>query len=181
MNFCPKCGTQVKVGTRFCPKCGFGLQAAATSTASEPVQATSHAINETTATAEPIGTRTNANEAAVDYQSNLGLVGATKQYFQNYVNFNGRMSRANFWWAYLGFLIIYLIAVLFGVAFGNNIVAELVALGCSLPTLTGEIRRLHDSNHSFKAFFWVLLPIVGWIYWIVLLCKPGDQQANRFG
>lgn len=175
MNFCPKCGTAVALGARFCPNCGFDLHAAAgqtstvNQTASQPVASAA-----STAWSTPGG-------ATVDYQSNLGFIGATKQYFQNYVNLSGRMSRANYWWAYLAATLIGVAWLLLDAAFGSKIFSTIGGLVMFMPNITGMVRRLHDSNHSTWSVCWLLVPIVGWIYFLVLLLRAGYQEANRFG
>jgi len=118
---------------------------------------------------------------AVDYQSNLGFIGATKQYFQNYVNFNGRMSRANYWWAYLAVALIGLAFLILDVAFDSRIFASIGGLVLFMPDLTSMVRRLHDSNHSAWMVLWLLVPVAGAIYFLILLLQAGDQEANRFG
>jgi len=196
MNFCPKCGTAVKAPAHFCPSCGFDLstagESATTGTAQPTAQPSQTApiSNETatnttpvtpTATRSQAATTNVAPDAPIDYQSNLGLIGAMKQYFQNYVNFNGRMSRANFWWAYLGYMIVYVAVLIIDLSINSNVLMGLVTLVFAVPSLTSFSRRLHDSNYSFTNYFWVLLPVIGWIYLIILICKPGDTEANRFG
>ncbi|MFC6181444.1 DUF805 domain-containing protein [Lactiplantibacillus daowaiensis] len=191
MNFCPKCGTAVSQEVRFCPKCGFDLSG--TSTANSTSTVTPEAVS---AQPTPMRTATSTNDQAqwqattatataeTDYQSNFGFMGATKELFNHYVTFSGRMSRANFWWAYLGYLVLYLIAMTLYYSFGDTFSSLLliaIVLIYTCPLLSAASRRLHDTNRSF-GYYWVLLiPIVGAIWLIVLLCKAGDEQANRFG
>lgn len=178
MNFCPKCGAQIEEGALFCPKCGFNLQARVVpgTTTGEPVQAVPQAI-----TTVPPLSRTTAGNPDGNYQSNLGFIGATKQYFVNYVNFSGRMSRANYWWSYLAAVLIALVAGILTYATGSYVPYYFEGIALLLPNLTSLVRRLHDSNHSGWACLWGLIPIIGSIYVLVLLLKAGDQTANRFG
>lgn len=193
MNFCPKCGTSVKAGARFCPNCGFDLQvkgATPTSAASAPAQATPQPqvqpqtqpqvqFQQQATMAAPMPQAT-AN-GAIDYQSNLGLFGAFSEYMKEYAKFNGRMSRANYWWAYLAISIIEVIALTLSYAMGSFLLLNVVGLLFFVPGCSSYVRRLHDSNLSAVNILWLFLPIAGPIYLLVLLCKPGDQQANRFG
>jgi len=173
MNFCPKCGTEVKPGARFCPNCGFNLQGGTTSAVGS-----NQAVPQSSAV---IPNSRMAADGSTDYQSNLGFMGAMEQFFENYVNFNGRMSRANYWWAYLGTFLMDLVALLLSYAIGNNLPSYLLNLAILLPSLTSLGRRLHDSHHSLANILWALIPIVGGIYVLILLCKAGDQEANQFG
>lgn len=192
MNFCPKCGTSVKAGARFCPNCGFDLQvkgatpATPTPAASvtpqpqgQPQTQPQVQFQQQATMAAPMP-RTAAG-GAIDYQSNLGLIGAFKQFVHEYAKFDGRMSRANYWWAILATNIITAIAMILSYAMGSFLISNVVSLLFFVPGLSSMLRRLHDSNTSTVNVLWLFLPIAGAIYFIVLLCKPADQQANRFG
>ncbi len=196
MNFCPKCGTAVKAPAHFCPSCGFDLSTAGESATTDTAQPTAQhsqtapISNETVTNPTPVtptpmrsqaATTNDAPDALIDYQSNLGLIGATKQFFQNYINFNGRMSRANFWWSFLGYLIIYVASFLISWAANDYIIMQIVGYALVLPSFTSFSRRFHDSNRSFWWYWFVLLPGAGAFYVLYLASKPGDTQANRFG
>jgi len=59
--------------------------------------------------------------------------------------------------------------------------SDLIIFGFVLPMLAVAVRRLHDND---KSAWWVLLslvPVLGSIALIVLLCLPGTQGTNRFG
>jgi uncharacterized membrane protein YhaH (DUF805 family) len=59
--------------------------------------------------------------------------------------------------------------------------SNLWSLATLLPTLSITWRRLHDVNKSGGWFFFIFLPIVGWILLLIQLVKEGDADANRFG
>ena len=50
-----------------------------------------------------------------------------------------------------------------------------------LPSLGIAVRRLHDINKS--GWFWLIIfvPIIGLVYVIYLLAKPGDVGDNQYG
>lgn len=120
---------------------------------------------------------------------------------QKYATFEGRAARSEFWWFYLGFLLMaafcgviiylgfdqetqqmgslgYLGIGLFGIVF----------IGCIIPWIAVTIRRFHDRDMSG---WWVLgffligfIPVVGGIAGIVqlvILCLKGTTGENRFG
>jgi uncharacterized membrane protein YhaH (DUF805 family) len=63
----------------------------------------------------------------------------------------------------------------------GGLFSGIYGLAVFLPSLAVGIRRLHDTNHSG---WWVLIgviPIVGWIWIIVLLAKQGDTADNTYG
>lgn len=56
-----------------------------------------------------------------------------------------------------------------------------VQLVLYVPLLAVLIRRLHDSGRH-GGWFWIgFVPFIGWLLIIILLAKPSDQGANRFG
>ena len=40
---------------------------------------------------------------------------------------------------------------------------------------------MHDIGKGGGWYFILLIPIVGWILWIVWCCKPSEPCPNRFG
>jgi len=50
-----------------------------------------------------------------------------------------------------------------------------------LPTLALWSRRLHDRDHSFWWFLWVVVPMVGWFVLLIGALRRGTRGDNRFG
>lgn len=57
----------------------------------------------------------------------------------------------------------------------------LYALGTLLPNLAVTVRRLHDTGKSGWWIFINFVPLVGFIWLIVLLATAGQQQPNEYG
>lgn len=53
--------------------------------------------------------------------------------------------------------------------------------GSWLPVLSISIRRLHDTDHSGWWYFINAVPLIGPIWFLVLMCLPGTHGNNRFG
>lgn len=99
------------------------------------------------------------------------------------VDFKGRATRREFWcfqvglYAVIGFLILVS-------KFCGDWAFPLVGLSFLLllpPTLSVTTRRLHDSGKSGGWQCVVLIPILGSIIFLVLMCLKGDPGPNRFG
>lgn len=95
----------------------------------------------------------------------MPIVDAVKACFTKYADFDGRATRAEYWWFFL--------AVLLGSAITSLIARglyELLALVTLLPMLAVGARRLHDTNRSG---WWQLLALVpfGVILVIVFLAQ----------
>lgn len=89
---------------------------------------------------------------------------AIKKCFQNYANFNGRASRAEYWWFYLFVLITSLIPIV-------GLIASLATL---IPIIAAGVRRMHDVG---KSGWFLLIPI----YNLILACTEGQKGDNEYG
>ena len=98
---------------------------------------------------------------------------------KNYVNFEGRATRAEFWWFFLFNLIVSAILSCLGKA--GMWLSSIWSLAILLPQLALGARRLHDIN---KSGWWQLIafvPVVGIIILIVWWVKEGDATENQYG
>lgn len=112
----------------------------------------------------------------------MSYLEAVKSGFSNYVKFNGRASRSEFWWFYLFVVIVsFLVNVIIGLTGLPTLISLLVWLGLLLPLLGLYFRRLHDADHTAWWLLISLIPVVGFIVLIVFLATPGSAGDNRFG
>lgn len=106
---------------------------------------------------------------------------------KNYVGFNGRARRKEYWMFYLFNIIIVFVLYGLGMAtiksIGGLFIAlyGLYALGVFLPSLAVSIRRLHDINKSGWWYLISLVPLIGSIWLIVLLATEGTRGENAYG
>ena len=113
----------------------------------------------------------------------MGFVDATKSFFTRYVDFNGRSSRSEYWWATLAILLMLVAIVLIGGLLGEtigSIVIGVFYLGIILPSIALAVRRLHDLDKSGWFYLLSLVPIVSLIL-LVWFCTKGTTGPNRFG
>lgn len=115
----------------------------------------------------------------VDFQT------AVKMFYANYANFQGRSTRAEFWWAYLFVFIVSLVlSFICGIiglgATATKIVTGIWSLANIVPNLAISWRRLHDVDKAGGWWFINLIPIVGNIWFLVLMLMPSAPD-NRFG
>jgi uncharacterized membrane protein YhaH (DUF805 family) len=99
-----------------------------------------------------------------------------------YAKFDGRASRAEFWWFALANLVIYI--VLAALAQASNfffVLYVLYGLAVLIPSIAVAVRRLHDTNRSGWWVLISLIPLVGSIILIVLLALPGEPRPNAYG
>ena len=111
----------------------------------------------------------------------MGFTEAIQSGFRNYVNFNGRAARSEYWYWALFVFIVSIVARAIDAAVGGFIVHFLVTLALVLPSIAVGVRRLHDRD---KSGWWLLLafvPIIGEIILIIWFVRRGTFGPNRFG
>lgn len=101
--------------------------------------------------------------------------------WQQYADFRGRARRSEYWYFVLCNLIVE--AVLEAVAYllGANFLVSIYGLAVLLPSLGVGVRRLHDIGKSGWYLLISLIPLIGWIWIIVLLCRDSQHGTNEWG
>ena len=109
-----------------------------------------------------------------------GIIAIVKSVIlKNYVNFEGRATRAEFWWFFLfNFLLTFILGLL---GKPGTILSSIWSLAILLPQLGLGVRRLHDIGKSGWYWLIALIPIVGWILVIIWFAKEGDPNQNQYG
>ncbi|MFD5624235.1 DUF805 domain-containing protein [Streptomyces yangpuensis] len=101
---------------------------------------------------------------------------------KKYADFSGRARRQEYWMFFLfQFAALIIVAILDAVLGTSPWLYLLYALGTLLPNLGVTIRRLHDTGKSGWWIFINLVPVVGFIWFIVLLATAGQPQPNQYG
>ena len=127
----------------------------------------------------------NQEKAVAPPREMMEFFPAVKTCFNKYADFQGRASRAEFWWFALFVTLVSIgAAIIDGALLGTHydetgVIGWLWTLVTLLPSLAVGARRLHDINNSG---WWQLLTltIVGIIPLVVLWCLKSKPEANRF-
>ena len=108
--------------------------------------------------------------------------------FYEYAIFKGRAGRKDFWMFYLINTVFMAIALFIDKVSGLGsreyyagpvfIVYTLLVI---TPLITVCVRRLHDTGKSGLMIFVKLIPVIGSIWLLVLLCQKGDKGTNAYG
>ena len=107
---------------------------------------------------------------------------------KKYAVFSGRAQRAEYWY-------FVLFNVIIGIAFGvinavirNDSVAlvlgllySLYGLAVLIPILAVAVRRLHDIGKSGWMLLITLIPLIGAIWFIVLMVTDSNPGENKYG
>lgn len=151
---CLQCGVLAGEGNRFCPNCGAQP---------DPLAVVCVKCGRELRKVNPTATTTSSSE----YDGTFG--GAIKHCFSNFVEFNGRATKSEFWYFQLFAFIVSIVTCGFG------------SLVTFLPNLAVCIRRLHDTNRSGAMYFVAFIPFVGWIFLLIWFCDKSHPGDNKYG
>lgn len=102
----------------------------------------------------------------------------------------GRASRSEYWWYWLFCLIVSICVALLAVMIASsnpnsyrfaNLLIDLLCWTFGISLFIAGIRRMHDIGKSGWNMCWGLIPLIGQIYLIILLCTPGEEESNYYG
>lgn len=101
--------------------------------------------------------------------------------YKRYFHFQGRTNRKEYWM----YILLLIITILIGAVIdfyvkSNGYLISVIYTVSVIPFLSIQIRRLHDIN---KPWVWVLInliPIIGEIWFIILLCSKGVDKNNKY-
>ena len=106
---------------------------------------------------------------------NITFIEAVKRFYSNYANFNGRATRAEYWYSVLYLIVAYAIMLCLGKV--GMILYSIFGLVNIIPGIAIGIRRMHDIG---KSGWWILInlvPLIGCIWFIVLAATPTKEQG----
>ncbi|MGI8931559.1 MAG: DUF805 domain-containing protein [Sphingomicrobium sp.] len=106
---------------------------------------------------------------------------------KKYADFSGRAPRAEYWWFYLLFVVLYVVAMILDSIIGSSVAGPYgvaffaVILALFVPSLAAGVRRLHDTDRSGWWYLIILVPLIGAIVLLVFFVSQGTAGPNRFG
>jgi uncharacterized membrane protein YhaH (DUF805 family) len=109
-----------------------------------------------------------------------------------YADFNGRARRKEYWMWTLYYTIMLLFAMvldnvlglnfeLLGQNLGYGWLYVIIGITHLIPGLGIVVRRLHDVGKSGWFYLIILIPLIGFIWILVLFCTEGDKEDNKWG
>ncbi|HAL57302.1 MAG TPA: DUF805 domain-containing protein [Bacteroidetes bacterium] len=100
----------------------------------------------------------------------------------NYANFKGRARRKEYWMFVLFNILFATVALIIDFVLGTYLlVYGLYLLAVIIPGIAVTVRRLHDVGKSGWWYFIALIPFIGAIWLLVLLCTDGNPGENNYG
>ena len=100
--------------------------------------------------------------------------------WKNHANFSDRTTRRGYWMAFLvNCMVLTILAALFTVILPSlGIIERLYSIAVFIPSVAMAVRRFRDAGKHWANVFWCLLPIIGWIIMIVLLCMRSIEEHD---
>ncbi len=101
---------------------------------------------------------------------------------KNYVGFQGRATRQEYWMFvlmnFIAVCILSIVELLLGIP---GVLTGIYGLAVFLPSLAVLVRRLHDIGKSGWWFLISFIPFIGTIVLIVFACQESQPTENQYG
>lgn len=122
-------------------------------------------------------------------QSNLGETpeqvsgfGWYTKVVKNFVVFQGRASRSEYWMFQLfNALIMFGIIIVEAMIYEQPIIGVIYILAMILPNLSVSVRRMHDTGRSGWWLLVSFVPVVGGLIFLIFTLLASEAGSNRFG
>ncbi|MGQ4582322.1 DUF805 domain-containing protein [Lysobacter sp. F60174L2] len=106
---------------------------------------------------------------------------------KNYVGFEGRARRKEYWmFTLFNVIVSFVLGIIDGLGglmteSGIGMLGLLYTLAVLLPSIAVGVRRLHDIDKSGWWLLLVFIPLIGAIVLLVFAVMEGTRGSNRFG
>ncbi|MCR5075777.1 MAG: DUF805 domain-containing protein [Ruminococcus sp.] len=160
---CIGCDNMIPDGVKFCPICGAKQPAAAAPPPPPPpAQYPQYPQNQQYGQYNQYQQNHGAPPAK-ESPCYVGFGEAIGLYFKNYVNFKGRSTRSEYWFAFLFTSLIYIVFGIASIIFPAAI--YLPTMVFFVPSMAVKFRRFHDTGR--KGTLVVLLHVTSALYFIL--------------
>ena len=122
------------------------------------------------------------------------MIEAYKKFWKGYVDFKGRSTPSDYWFAYSAHVLILFACYLLEAVFERMAVetgsSDLFTIGviflliffaygiaACLPGIALTVRRLRDAGYNWPYIFVAFIPFVGIFIFIFLLCQPTKVEV----
>ena len=107
---------------------------------------------------------------------------------KKYAVAEGRARRKEYWFFILFYIIFFLVlTVVDGITgtsneeFGVGVIGGVFLLAMFIPSIAVAIRRLHDTDRSGLWILISFIPLIGGIWFLVLMVLDGSSGQNQYG
>ncbi len=97
---------------------------------------------------------------------------------RNWSDFTGKATRKDYWMFVLIYILISIAVSLLESMLGISFLGIILSLALFIPSISYACRRLHDTGRSGWWQLLGLIPVLGWIAIIILLCMPSNPDSQ---
>lgn len=193
MKICSKCEAINADGAQFCCKCGTQLGASQHGGQKHGYQPQPQYQPQQRGGYQP------QQQYQPQYQPTYGTMGfgdAIRVCMkEKYASFEGRATRAEYWYFYLFFILVLMGGAIVGGIFGAMlsggdgdvavglavVVYVIIALVFVCPAISVLVRRLHDTGRSGWWYWIALIPYIGGIVIFIFTLLGSQDHDNEYG
>lgn len=110
---------------------------------------------------------------------------------KKYAVFNGRARRKEYWYFVLfNFIIGLILGMIEGLIIVINgsdpetnfsVLRLIYSLAIFIPSIAVAVRRLHDTDRTGWLILIGLIPLIGWIIFLIFLVQDSSPGENQYG
>ena len=94
--------------------------------------------------------------------------------------YGGSATRSEYWWFYLTNLIVVFVPILaITVATDSTGIGYIYMIAQIFPSLSIIVRRLRDIGKDWKWMFISLVPLIGGLWFLYLMCQPSGRYETN--
>ena len=178
--FCTKCGAKNPEDATFCYKCGNEMYLNPESPSDMPADdkketyttifGNEYTIEDESEEEKDINT---FNEVSDNKTNPLS------SFWGDIINFNGKMSRYDFWSATIVMAAVNIILLAICGYINSMLLWYFYDLFFLIATLSASVRRLHDINKSGAYVLLNLIPLVGQVILLIMLLQENDEDKKK--
>lgn len=174
--FCTKCGAKNPEDATFCYKCGNEMYGTTDNLSDNPPSV--DFINDN----KKVSVSKNIEKEKIEdrnYKQNDTLLSWL-------TSFDGVMSIGSFWLAQLSLIILGVFVFFIDMSlvstgvYNNTWLSWMYGIFYLFATISTDFRRLHDTNKSGAYILIGLIPVVGQIILLIMLCLPRVEENNQW-
>ena len=178
--FCTKCGAKNPEDATFCYKCGNEMYLNPESPSDMPTDdkketyttifGNEYTIEDELEEEKDINT---FNEVSDNKTNPLS------SFWGDIINFNGKMSRYDFWSATIVMVAVNIILLAICGYINSMLLWYFYDLFFLIATLSASVRRLHDINKSGAYVLLNLIPLVGQVALLIMLLQENEEDKKK--
>lgn len=107
---------------------------------------------------------------------------------KKYADFSGRASRSEYWYFVLFYFLISIVLSIVDAVTGTlnpntgvGLLSGVFTLAMIVPSISVNVRRLHDIDRSGWWLLMIFAIVIGWIVLLVFGVQDSQPSDNRFG